>query len=369
MLPTALTNVFRPARFQGRGRTRDYFEGYYLKVVDPEQDIAFALIPGLSYDGAGEGHAFIQVMDGVRGQSAYERFDVGALSAGTVGASAKRRHPEARSWRGDFNEAARRDAFALAIGPHRFSESGMEVDVPSVTCRLTFRNNVPWPYRPWSPGAMGPFGFVPGMQCKHGVVSLHHGVSGTVRLGDGPEVELSPRATGYVEKDWGSSFPLRWTWLQTNHLAAETAPACLLVSAGHVPWLTGAFDGHIAALLLRGRLEVFATYNGSRLTQTITEGRLHLRFERGGLLRRPRTWLTVTAPLPTATARLAAPTPQAGMAGHVNESLTASATVQYGHGARTLLSTTTQYTGLELGGAQPRAQPPGSPPPSHPPRP
>ena len=356
----SLTNVFRPARFQGRGRTRDYFEGYYLKVVDPERDIAFALIPGLSYDGAGEGHAFIQVMDGVRGQSAYERFDVGDLRAGPVAAFAK----------------TRRDAFALEIGPHRFSESGMHVDVASVTCRLRFRSNVSWPYRPWSPGAMGPFGFVPGMQCKHGVVSLHHHVAGTVRLGDGPEVELSSRATGYIEKDWGSSFPLRWTWLQTNHLAGETAPACLMVSAGHVPWLTGAFDGHIAALLHRGRLEVFATYNGSRLTQAIAGGRLRLSFERGGLLRRARTWLHIDAPLPTATARLAAPAAEAGMAGHVNESLTASADVRYGRGADTLLDTTTAYTGLELGGAQglptqlptqSPALPPYSPPPSRPP--
>ena len=332
----SLSNVFYPARFQGAGRRRDYFEGYYLKVVDEERGVAFAVIPGVSYDAAGEGHAFVQVIDGVAGAAQYHRFDASALA---FPAFAK----------------TRRDAFALRIGPNGFSESEMAVDVPGLHCRLGFRQNTPWPFRPYSPGAMGPFSFVPAMQCKHGVVSLHHRVSGTVRLGEGEEVTLSPRAVGYVEKDWGASFPLRWTWLQTNHLRGETTPACLMVSAGRVPWVTGAFDGHIAALLWRGRLEVFATYNGARMTQEVRGGRVYLRFERGGFLRK-RTWLEVVTDVPTGGTTLAAPVANDGMAGHVNESLTATAEVRFGRGGELLLQTIADYVGFEMGGAHAPAQ-------------
>ena len=328
----ALTNVLYPARFQGRGRRRDYFEGWYLKVVDPVHDLAFAAIPGLSYDAAGRGHAFVQVIDGVRERGDYHRYDIREAAF----AKTARAAPTASD-------------FDVSIGANRFSESGMDVDVPGCRAELGFRQNVPWPRRPWSPGAMGPFSFAPGMQCKHGVVSLHHRVVGSVRLGDGPTVTLSPAATGYLEKDWGSAFPLRWTWLQTNHLAGERAPACLLVSAGVVPWVTGAFEGHIAALLWRGRLEVFATYNGSEMTQAIADGRVRLRFRRPSLRYR-HTWLEVDAPLPARGVTLAAPVEAGGMGGHVNESLTARTHVRFGHGTQPLLDTHTTYTGFELGG-------------------
>ena len=328
----SLTNVLHPARFQGRGRRRNYFEGWYLKVVDPTRDLAFAAIPGLSYDAAGRGHAFVQVVDGVRERGEYHRFDLRELAVG--------RTPRA---------TPTPDAFDFAVGANRFSESGMDLDVPGCRAVLGFRQNTPWPRRPWSPGAMGPFSFAPAMQCKHGVMSLHHDVTGTIQLGDRPPVTLSDAATGYIEKDWGSAFPLRWTWLQTNHLAGETAPACLMVSAGVVPWVTGAFEGHIAALLWRGRLEVFATYNASRMRRDIRGGEVHLRFRRPSLRYRD-TWLEVVAPLPTGGITLAAPLEAGGMGGHVNESLTAETRVRFGHGRQVLLDTSTAYTGFELGG-------------------
>ncbi len=331
-----LSNVFRPSRFQGAHRRRSYFEGYYFKVVDPEQGVALALIPGISWDEHGAGHAFVQVIDGVAGRASYHRFGSEALWVAPL------RHGDS---------AFAKTLFSFSVGPNRFSESGMSVDLPGLKADFGFRQNVVWPNKPWSPGAMGPFSFVPGMQCKHGVVSLHHQVTGTLQLGDRPPITLNPQAVGYIEKDWGSSFPLRWTWLQTNHFAGETEPCCLLVSAGVVPWVTGAFEGHIAALLWRGRLEVFATYNGSRFQQTASGDDIQLSF----LKPRPHDspWLRIE----TARSRghgvdLVAPLATGGMAGKVNESLTATARVRFGRGTQLLLDTTAHYTGFELGGRQ-----------------
>ncbi len=355
--------MFRPSRFQGAHRHRSYFEGYYFKVVDPVTDVALALIPGISWDEHGVGHAFIQVIDGVAGRATYERYRVGEFESGKWKVSrsgvdesgsrglqlGSRRVPSVRV---ELDEAAfAKTSFAFAIGPNRFSDSGMSVDLPGLRADFGFRQNVPWPSKPWSPGAMGPFSFVPGMQCKHGVVSLHHKVTGTLQLGGQTPIILSPQAVGYIEKDWGSSFPLRWTWLQTNHLDGETDPCCLLVSAGVVPWVTGAFDGHIAAILLRGQLKIFATYNGSRFQQTEAGDDIQLSF----LKPRPADspWLQLETARPRGHGvDLVAPIASGGMAGKVNESLTASARVRYGRGKQLLLDTTTHYTGFELGGRQ-----------------
>ena len=63
-----------PPRFQGWGRTRHYFEGWYFKVVVPEHNLAYAFIPGISYDRAGQGHAFLQVLNGVAATSEYHAY-------------------------------------------------------------------------------------------------------------------------------------------------------------------------------------------------------------------------------------------------------------------------------------------------------
>ena len=67
--------VWHPERFQGRHRRRNYFEGWYFKLIDRERESAMALIPGISLgDGPSERHAFIQLIDDRTAQVAYFRF-------------------------------------------------------------------------------------------------------------------------------------------------------------------------------------------------------------------------------------------------------------------------------------------------------
>ena len=339
-----LPNAFDPARFQGARQRRGYFEGYYFKVVDPDLDLALALIPGVSFDERGAGHAFVQVIDGVAEAAAYHRFDLREFAAFRYGARVV----------GETCTAGAVDSessFALCIGPNGFGESGLSIELPGLRGRLAFRQNRLWPWRPWSPGAMGPFSFVPGMQCKHGILSLHHGVAGTLALGTGTagaparELTLGPRAVGYLEKDWGSGFPRRWTWLQTNHLDGVDGPCCLTVSRGVVPWVTGAFEGFIVGLLGPWGLARFTTYNGASCRQTVEGDTLRLDLRRG------RERLTIETPVPWGGATLAAPQTLGGMSGKVNECLTARAKVEYRVGGRTVLSTAARYVGVELGGA------------------
>ena len=330
----SLVNVWRPWQFQGAGRRRGYFEGYYLKVVDPVHGLALAVIPGVSYDAAGHGEAFVQVLDGVAATARYHGFAAADFAWGDAARTGATRRG------GDHVGAQGKTRFALRVGESRFRESGMSLRLPDLRAELRFGSLTPWPTTPLSPGAMGPFAFVPAMECRHGIVSLHHAVTGELTDGEAPATTLSPRAVGYVEKDWGRSFPRSWTWLQTNHLDGESEPCCLTVSAGRVPWLTGAFEGHIAGLLWRGRLLRFATYNGSRLRRERHAGRTVLRLRRG----RYRLDVDVRhAP----TASLASPT-GGTMLGRVNESLTATADVRLRENGRDILATGARWVGFEV---------------------
>jgi hypothetical protein len=68
---------------------------------------------------------------------------------------------------------------------------------------------------------------------------------------------------GYIEKDWGQSFPAAWVWFQSNHF--QNVPACITASVAIIPWVRRAFRGFIVGFWLDGRLYRFATYNGAKI--------------------------------------------------------------------------------------------------------
>ena len=81
-MPHFLSTLLNPERFQGHGRNRSYFEGWYFKLVSV-QGRSLAVIPGIAFDETGEGHAFIQVLDGNRKTSRYLKFPVASFRAAT----------------------------------------------------------------------------------------------------------------------------------------------------------------------------------------------------------------------------------------------------------------------------------------------
>ena len=45
---------FNPEQFQGWGKKRSYFEGWYYKIINASETKAFAVIPGLAIDDGGK---------------------------------------------------------------------------------------------------------------------------------------------------------------------------------------------------------------------------------------------------------------------------------------------------------------------------
>ena len=231
-----IRSLFNPVQFQGWGKKRSYFEGWYFKLLSRDETAALAIIPGIAMDERGNRHAFIQVLDGRERTARYHRFEYDSFIAS-------------------------RDRFLVSIDNNHFSEDSVTLDLPELKGRLCFSGNVPWPGTWRGPGIMGPYTFVPFMECYHGIVSMDHTISGTLQL-NGRKYDFSG-GKGYTEKDWGRSFPEGYIWLQSNHF--DEPGISIKTSVAKIPWLGSSFVGFISGLWLKDHLIRFTTYNGSAL--------------------------------------------------------------------------------------------------------
>lgn len=237
-----LQALFHPERYHGWGRTKKYFEGWYYKIVSADEKHAFAIIPGIAMDEAGNQHAFIQLLDGKAQSAEYIRFPADAFRA----------------------ESGR---FSVHLADNVFTLHKMYLNLETAKGELSINQVVPWPNSITSPGIMGPFAFVPFMECYHGVVSMNHSLGGALVIG-GKHIDFSG-GRGYIEKDWGHSFPSAYIWMQSNHFAAPGIS--FKASVAKIPWLGSSFTGFIAGLYFNRQLIQFTTYNGTRLIRSLVD--------------------------------------------------------------------------------------------------
>jgi hypothetical protein len=100
------------------------------------------------------------------------------------------------------------------------------------------------------------------MECYHGVVSFDHLIEGQLEF-NGSAIDFSG-GRGYIEKDWGRSFPDYHIWIQTNHF--DESGTSLMVSIASIPWLGRSFDGFLIGFFHNGRLIKFTTYTGAKIS-------------------------------------------------------------------------------------------------------
>jgi hypothetical protein len=114
---------------------------------------------------------------------------------------------------------------------------------------------------------MGPFAFVPFMECYHGILSMDHTINGQLVIHN--ETIDFTNGRGYMEKDWGHSFPSAYIWMQTNHFSQPGIS--LKASVAKIPWLGSSFVGFIAGIWVNDRLVEFTTYNSTHLRKSFVD--------------------------------------------------------------------------------------------------
>mgnify|MGYP000855905660 CR=1 FL=1 len=232
-----------PELFQGRNKTDKYFEGWYFKNVSADLKNVFSVIPGVSID-TYDKHAFIQTiiynMDSDKIETNYHKFTIN-----------------------DFKYTD--DPFSISIGSNKFSCNGMELDLHANECylhgKINFSKFTKIKTNLIFPNTMGFFAYIPFMECYHEIVSMNHNLKGSIIVNE--ETLDFNKGKGYVEKDWGTSFPRKYIWIQSNNF--KNSDASIMCSVAHIPFLASSFNGFICNLIVNGLEYRFASYNLSKL--------------------------------------------------------------------------------------------------------
>jgi tocopherol cyclase len=239
--------IFQPAWFQGNHNKKKYFEGWYFKIVSAGGQHTWAFIPGISH-GKNNSHSFIQAINGKTGQTYYFNYEA----------------QEFRSANNDFDTRVAQSRFTGNWFELKISEDGNHFEG-----KIKLHNAVRFPVSLLRPGIMGWYRYVPFMECYHGVVSLDHDLEGKLLI-NGQEIDFTG-GKGYIEKDWGSSMPKAWIWMQTNHF--QESQTSFMLSVARIPWIGSAFTGFLGFLLHHGKLYQFATYTGAKIKTLKVQGK------------------------------------------------------------------------------------------------
>ena len=234
--------VMRPLAYHGFGKSGPFFEGWYFKLISPDGAYRMSVIPGI-YIGtqAQDSHSFVQLIDGENDNSYYIPFSIGDF----------------RFIHGEMD---------ISIVGNHFMQKGINLDLYfndfSLVGELSFSGLNPWPVTPLSPGVMGWYAWVPGMECYHGIASMDHLITGELMI-NGKRVDFTG-GRGYMEKDWGRAMPRSWVWMQSNHF--NRVGTSLSISIADIPWGRHNFVGFLCGFLLDGHLHRFTTYTGAKIS-------------------------------------------------------------------------------------------------------
>jgi hypothetical protein len=237
----AMNKLYNCGIFQGAGKHKHYFEGWYFKHIDSEEKNTISVIPGISYENEEEkSHAFIQIIDGSTHKTYYIKYPINEF---------------------EFS----RNTFEIKIGDNVFSDRGIHLNIEEVDItlkgRLSYSQHIYWPSSITAPNSMGWYAYLPIMECYHGVLSMQHSIVGQLYLNN--SLICFDAGIGYIEKDWGTSFPSTWIWLQSNHFDIEDTS--FMLSIAKIPWHSKSFTGFIIGFWNNRKLYRFATYTGARL--------------------------------------------------------------------------------------------------------
>lgn len=227
-----------------------YFEGWYFKQSGKDGNISF--IPGIHIEN-GKKSAFIQVITNTSSyyfSYSYDEFDFSY------------------------------EPFSITIGNNFFSLEYINIDIQdeniNIVGKLHFENHTNIQKNIFNPNIMGPFSFIPFMECNHCILSMKHDITGTISINN-KNYDFN-NGIGYIEKDWGSSFPTSYVWAQANNFRNQNTSFFLSIAT--IPFSLFSFNGFICSFILDSKEYRFATYNGSKILKCrISKNNFNIKFK------------------------------------------------------------------------------------------
>lgn len=256
-----MKNLFlikNPDLFQGEKiltKNKEYFEGWYFKNTNKENGISF--IPGINVE-KNTSKAFVQVI--TNDTSYFVDYDISEF---------------------DFTH----EPFVVKVGNNIFSKEGIHIDIKyeniNVKGDIKYSNNKSINTDFMNPNIMGPFSYIPFMECNHAILSMQNNANGSININN--NVIKFEDDMAYIEKDWGTSFPKTYIWCQGNNF--QKSDSSFMLSIADVPFKMFKFRGVICALIIDNKEYKFTTYNNARLLQCeVNDNSLNITLKKGGLI-------------------------------------------------------------------------------------
>lgn len=229
-----------PELFQGEKylkTNKNYFEGWYFKNTNNENGISF--IPGININEK-EKKAFVQII--TTNYSYFVNYNIDEFK---------------------FNFSP----FYIKIGNNLFSKDKLQIDINDQTQNLTISGDINYSNSQnintnfLNPNIMGPFSYIPFMECNHAILSMKNQVNGFMYINN--NIIKFDNAIGYIEKDWGISFPKSYIWCQGNDF--KNSSASFMLSIAHIPFKAFYFRGVICDLIIDNKEFKFTTYNNAKI--------------------------------------------------------------------------------------------------------
>lgn len=226
-------DVFQGSKKLNKGK--NYFEGWYFKNTNKENGISF--IPGINVENENK-NAFVQVI--TNGTSHYVNYDI-------------------KDFEYNLNP------FFIRIGNNFFSKDGIHINIKepnlNVYGEIEYSKSENINTNILNPNIMGPFSYVPFMECNHAILCMKNKATGYITL-NSQDIKFK-NDIGYIEKDWGCSFPKNYIWCQANNF--NISNASFMLSIANIPFKFFEFRGLICVLKIDDKEYKFTTYNNAKI--------------------------------------------------------------------------------------------------------
>ena len=235
---------YNKTNFQGANewKSQQYFEGWYFKQVSQDRKHTISFIPGVSFNDE-DPHAFIQCIyknHNNQHKTFYFKYSLD-----------------------EFSYSDR--PFEVCIGDSSFSKKGMSIHLEDemnlIEGAINFGPLTDLQRTFFNPNIMGYFNYIPKLECNHEVVSMNHSLNGEMTI-NGRDIDFT-RGKGYIEKDWGRSFPEKYIWIQSNHFDKKDMSFCCSIAT--VPLFTTTIQGFFCNLVVGKQEYRFATYTHAKV--------------------------------------------------------------------------------------------------------
>jgi len=308
--------IQNPDVFQGEKYVKtneQYFEGWYFKNTNDKTGISF--IPGININEK-EKKAFIQII--TNESSYFVNYDI---------------H--------DFEFSY--NPFYIKIGNNFFSKDKIHIDIKDEIQNLMVYGDIEY-YDSTNietsflnPNIMGPFSYIPFMECNHAILNMKSKANGFINMNN-QTIDFD-NDIGYIEKDWGCSFPNSYIWCQGNDF--DYSNASFMLSIADIPFKLFRFEGFICVLKINDMEFKFTTYNNSKvITYDINNNLVNI------VLKKGHYYLYIKADCPTGL-KLSAPV-KGRMEKDILESISALITVTLKKDEEIIFSDTSRNSGLEI---------------------